>query len=129
METVSIDTGTDADAPFRKRFQHAVNPHAPALVLDAEGTIQFMTRGARHLLEYQTDQQIENSFFSHVHGKNLYQVMRDVADMVCHGKRRAAWLVRLRTGKGRWRWYKAQAHNQLDQTTGAIAISLNELHG
>ena len=46
-----------------------------------------------------------------MHEKDLYRVMRDVAEMVCHGKKQAWWQLRMRTGRGRWRWFKMLAHN------------------
>jgi hypothetical protein len=111
-----------------KRFQPGeLSAHLPAIVLDAEGSIQHLTPAARSLLEYRKDQHVEPCFFSHVHGRNLYQVMRDVADMVCYGKSRANWLLRLRTGSGRWNWFKAAVKNQLDDLDGVITISLRDL--
>lgn len=112
----------------RKRFQELVTPHTPALILDAEGSIQHATPAARQILEYKSAQPLTTCFFSHVHGKNLYQVMRDVADMVCYGKTSASWLLRLRTGQARWRWYKATVQNRLDRTESAIVITLQDLH-
>lgn len=111
-----------------KRFQIPVAPHVPALILDAEGTIQHLTPAARRLLEYRQNQPIEGCFFSHVHGRNLYQVMRDVADMVCYGKAQASWLLRLRTGQGRWQWFKAVVHNHLQGAEQAITIVLRDLN-
>lgn len=113
---------------IRKRFQEPVSPHLPTLVLGGDGMIQHTTPAARHMLEYKPDQQIESCFFSHVHGRNLYQVMRDVADMVCYGKASASWLLRIRTGQGRWRWFKASVKNQLNLGEGTILVNLRDLH-
>jgi len=52
-------------------------------------------------------------FFSHVHRRNIQRVMRDLADMVSRGKQRTRWLLRLRTGNDRWRWYRAEVRNRL----------------
>ena len=120
--------GRDGTATFfedsRKRFWGSVPAHLPALVLNADGTIQHVTRSARHMLEYRPDERISPSFFGHVHGKNLYQVMRDVADMVCYGKTGASWLLRLKTGQGRWRWFKVSVMNRLE-TEDAIQVHLD----
>jgi hypothetical protein len=116
-------------SPFtldRKRFQEALPPHVPTMVVNSEGLVEFITAAGRHLLEYRPDQSMEPCFFSMVHAKNLYQVMRDVADMVCHGKPKATWLVRLRTGQGRWRWYNAAVRNDLRNS--AILITLRDMH-
>ena len=67
------------------------------------------------------------SFFHLVHPGNPYPVMRDVADMVCYGKEKASWMVRLRTGRGAWQWFKVQAHNLLDGPEAAILLHLREL--
>ncbi len=118
----------------RKRFQpneapsYISNPHAPVLILNDEGTIAHVTLSARRLLEYSEQQTVDPCFFSHVHGKNLYRVMRDVADMVCHGKESGTWLLRLRTGRGRWRWYKAAVRNYLNEETPGISVALHDLH-
>ncbi len=112
----------------RARSRRDEHLYAPSLELDAEGNILSVTAPARRLLEYRPEQEVESCFFSHVHGRNLYQVMRDVADMVCYGKTRASWLFRLRTGQGRWRWYRATAANRLDATKPAISITLRDLY-
>ena len=54
--------------------------------------------------------------------------MRDLADMVCRGKGQASWLVRLRTGQNRWRWYVASAKNELNQIQQAIVVHLRDVH-
>ena len=110
----------------RKRFQSGLDVHLPLIVLDAAGNIQHLTPAARGLLEYKPGQSIEPCFFSHVHGKNLYQVMRDVADMVCRGKAQASWLLRLRTGQNRWRWYKATARNELMRPEATLTVHLRD---
>ncbi len=114
--------------PIRKRFHQLAAPFGAQLVLDAQGTILHLTTPARRLLEYATDQRMDPCFFAHVHGKNLYQVMRDIADMVCYGKTRASWLFRLHTGAGRWRWFRAQARNKLTDDEPAIVIELKDLN-
>jgi PAS domain-containing protein len=85
----------------------------PVLVLDREGTIRSLSRSARRALEYKKEERIGGSFFSHVHRRNMQRVMRDLADMVSRGKRRARWLLRLWTGNDRWRWYRAEVRNRL----------------
>lgn len=117
-----------AFSDFRKRFQHSVAPHAPALILDGEGTVQHLTEAARRLLEYAAGRSFDPCFFSHVHGRNLRQVMHDVADMVRYGKTQASWLLRLRTGKGRWRWFKATAACQPEAAETAIVVYLRDLY-
>lgn len=80
------------------------------------------------MLEHAPTAAIDACFFSHVHGKNLRQVMQDIAEMVRYGKPQASWLLRLRTGKGRWRWYKARVTNELDAATEAIVVRLRGLY-
>jgi PAS domain-containing protein len=135
MEAIEVDSFSSMltreskkIAPIRKRFQEASLSQAPAIILSPDGSILQMTPSACHLLEYRSDQSVESCFFSHVHGRNLYQVMRDVADMVCYGKAGASWLLRLRTGQGRWRWYKATVKNLLTSGEGNIVINLRDLH-
>ena len=107
----------------RKRFQS----HVPVLAMDAEGMIQYVTPAARRLLEYGRNESIAQCFFSHVHSRNMYQVMRDVADMVCYGKPKASWLIRLKTGRGRWSWFRASITNRLNDDEGDIEIRLSDL--
>lgn len=109
----------------RKRFQ---NPSASAdtvLHIDRTGTMLDPTPAARALLEYGQEQPMERCFFSLVHSKNQYQVMRDVADMIVHGKRNANWFLRLRTGRQRWQWFQARASSS-DAPEGAIVIHLSQ---
>lgn len=113
----------------RKRFRSTGTPYRPVLILNDEGTLVEVTSTARRLLEYRADEPMKPCFFTHVHGKNLYRVMRDVADMVCHGKKSASWLLRMRTGRGRWRWYQADVSNHLDDTEPTIHVVLSDLNG
>jgi len=101
--------------------------HVPTLAVDEEGTIQHVNAAARRVLEHPPDESIGACLFSHVHGHNLRRVMRDLAHMVRHRKQRARWLLRLRTGTGRWRWYRAVAHNRLDEPESVVAIHLRPL--
>lgn len=122
----TASSSTTFHTPSRKRFQDVAPAHLPALVLDAEGNVQHLSASARRLLEVDADGLRPTCFFSHVHARNLYQVMRDVADMVCHGKPSASWLMGLRTGQGRWRWFKALAQNEL-ASHGAIVVQLQDV--
>lgn len=108
----------DLNAPTRKRFQSA-----PTYVcLAPDGTISEVGTGTRHLLEYDEHETLDPCFFTHVHQRNLYQVMRDVAEMVTLGKPRASWLVRLRTGRQRWTWVRATVQNHLSDAMQSIRI-------
>jgi len=102
-------------------------PYIPVLGLDRDATIQHANEAARRTLEYPPDATLEPCFFSHVHGRNLRQVMRDLAHMVGHRKQRTRWLLRLRTGTGRWRWYRAVARNHLDRADALIRVHLRPL--
>jgi PAS domain S-box-containing protein len=127
--TTPIGTSPQATKAFqstRKRFQNPVL-EKPKIVLDEEGTIQEVSPAARRLLGYTASAKISPCFFSCVHGKNLYQVMRDVADMVCYGKPSAAWLLRLRSGDGRWRWFKVHAQAQVSGDERTIHLTLNDV--
>lgn len=110
-----------------KRFQNDVVPHLPVLTLDREGNIRTLTRAARQALEYSSDEALSTSFFSLVHKRNMGRVMRDLAHMVCRGKQRAQWLLRLRTGNDRWRWYRATAENSLGSGDDRILVRLRAL--
>lgn len=52
--------------------------------------------------------------------------MRDVADMIIHGKRSASWFLRLRTGRQRWQWFRARAQNELEGPEKRITVTLSE---
>ncbi|HEX7071861.1 MAG TPA: hypothetical protein VF190_13695 [Rhodothermales bacterium] len=125
VDAAAIASARPGSEPERKRFRDQFAAYVPYVVLNPDGMIRDVTPSARKLLEYRTSQQIDPCFFAHVHGKNLYQVMRDVADMVCYGKNQASWLLRLRTGQGRWRWYKASVRNRLEEDE-AIQIQLDD---
>ncbi|ARA92761.1 MAG: hypothetical protein D6685_18770 [Bacteroidetes bacterium] len=110
-----------------KRFQEASEALQPLIELDADGTIRRLSPAARRLLDYRSDEALQPSFFSHVHARNQYQVMRDLADMVCYGKKQASWLLLLRTGTKRWRWFKVSVRNQLQATPPSILLTLQEV--
>ena len=97
------------------------------LTLDAQGTIQHISPAARRLLEYSSGASPDPCFFAHVHGRNLYRVMQDVAHMVCCRQQQVAWLLRLQTGRGRYRWFKATAHNRLYEDEARIVVILEAL--
>ncbi len=109
-ETVSTQTSETvlSSALDRKRFQ-PFSQHQPRITVDLEGTVLEITKAALRLLEFSETVEMSKCFFTLVHGRNLRQVMSDVGDMVHHGKAHASWLLRLRTGHGRWRWYKVTA--------------------
>lgn len=140
MEARNAELGVDPDRllsteiPFDgewKRFRSLDGPIEdlvfPVLTIDAEGTIQHISKAARGLLEHAPDADLEPCFFAHVHGKNLYRVMQDIAHMVCCGQQQSMWLLRLRTGRGRWRWYRATARNRLYGADDHILIRLAEV--
>lgn len=110
-----------------KRFQDDAVPHVPILTLDREGNIEELTPAARRLLEYSDDTPVDECFFAHVHKRNMSRVMRDLADMVCRGKQRTQWLLRLRTGNKRWRWYRASVQNHLGRQEDRIHVRLRSL--
>jgi PAS domain-containing protein len=113
----SFESASEGDDP----------PYVPVLGLDRDATIQHANEAVRRTLEYPPDAALEPCFFSHVHGRNLRQVMRDLAHMVSHRKQRTRWLLRLRTGNGRWRWYRATAQNQLDHSDALVRVRLRPL--
>jgi PAS domain-containing protein len=110
-----------------KRFQDDTIPHVPILTLDREGNIESLTPAARRLLEYPDGASLDECFFTHVHKHNLSRVMRDLADMVSRGKQRTQWLLRLRTGNDRWRWYRASVQNNLGRQEDHIRVRLRSL--
>lgn len=124
----SASPATFFSGPTRKRFRTpTAASHLPVLTLDREGTLTSLTDAARRVLEHGADAPLDPCFFSHVHASNQYRVMRDLADMVCRGKQRAQWLLRLRTGKKRWRWYRATAENDLGPEGTGIRVRLRPL--
>lgn len=113
--------------PDWKRFQIMESPLVPLLAVDAEGTIQHISPAARRLLEYPSGASPDPCFFTHVHGRNLYRVMQDIANMVCHRQQQVEWLLRLKTGRGRHRWFKAAVHNRLYDDEARIVMILEAL--
>ena len=125
----------NATGNFRKENQTAarlkgipriISPIFPAIAVTEDGTIVHLTITARNLLNYAADQIIENSFFSLVHDKNISQVKRDISQMSKQRKMQASWLLRLKTGKDRWNWFKAIAKNHLQTQERIVTIVLRE---
>jgi hypothetical protein len=97
--------------------------HTPRLRLDRDALIQSGNAAARRALDHDLEGDPQPHFFSYVHGRNLRRVMQDLAHMANHGLQRARWLLRLRAGTDRWRWYRAAARNRLS-SEGHILVSL-----
>jgi len=114
---------------FWKRFQNdeQLAQHVPVLAVDDDGTIRSVSRAARSLLDYAPNQDLDAYFFTHVHGRNLRRVMQDLAHMACNRKSHARWLVRLRTGTGRWRWYRATVLNRLQSEQACVFIRIERI--
>lgn len=127
MASVPPPSHPSLQPTFGSASKNKKSIYVPTLALDAEGTIQHSNEPARRILEYPSDASLDSCFFSHVHGHNLRRVMRDLAHMVRHGKPRARWLLRLRTGNGRWRWYRAIAQNRLDGPDAIVQVRLRPL--
>lgn len=127
MASISSLSSSSIRPRFGSASKRKSSPHVPILALDPDGTIQRSNDPARRVLEYSSDDSINPCFFSHVHGHNLRRVMWDLAHMVRHRKPRARWLLRLRTGNGRWRWYRAIAQNRLDDADAIIQVRLRPL--
>jgi len=114
------------DQPFavRKRFrpENILNPQLPVLLLNANGDIQHITPAARRLLDYPEQRPIDPCFFTYVHSRNLQQVWHDLAAMARQRKQQASWLLRLRTGRGHWRWFQVRARNLLVEQDGILLL-------
>lgn len=104
-----------------------IPPHIPCLLLDEDGTMTAVNGASRRALEYCPEEFIEPCFFSHVHRRNLRRVMQDLAHMIRHGKQHTQWLLRLRTGTGRWRWYRTTVKNRLHHPEEGIRVRLRPL--
>lgn len=116
-------TGISASSS-RKRFQEReiLNARFPLLLLNAAGDIQHLTPTARALLEYAEQQPLDPCFFTHVHSRNLQQVWHDLAAMARQSKQQATWLLRLRTGRGHWRWFQVRARNLISEQKGILLL-------
>lgn len=114
--------------PTRKRFQLLTPPHLPVILLDEHGHIQYLSPIARRLLEFNDDRSVDPLFVSHVHGKNLRQISRDLDAMRRLGKQKSFWLARVRTGRGRWAWFRIVAENRLQHPERTIVLRLRDLH-
>lgn len=102
-------------------------PHIPLLLLSKDGTIQDLTEGARRLLRHPPDASIDPLFFAHIHGQNLRRVMQDLARMAARRQQQARWLLRLRTGNGRWRWYQTRAMRVSGSPDNSVRVLLRRL--
>lgn len=119
MQTMPLPQQPDATC----QHEDVAPPYVPMLLLNEEGLIEHLTTAARHLLEYRPGQRMELPFLSHVHQQHLYRAMRDLEEMILHGRRKASWMLRLHTGRNRWRWYEAVAERCL-QDSGAVAVAV-----
>lgn len=111
---------------LRERYEHLLAPHTPMAVLDAEGRLLYGTAAFRKLLEYPSHQRVPASFLTLVHSRHHVQVTRDVSDIAHHRKRQSFWLLRLQTGRGRWRWYKVSARTC--EEPGILIVGLRDVY-
>lgn len=114
-------------APKEFQFRPRVASHErrAQMVVDANGRIQRVSKLARQMLGYYSEQRIQSSFFQLVHEQHRTRIMWELAEMVGHHRLRAKWLVQLKTGQGTWRWFHARAHNRLHHTdNGGIVLEL-----
>ena len=107
-----------------KRFQDEASAPVPLLALDEKANIVELTNAARALLGYEPNATLDDCFFTHIHGRNLQVVMRDLAHMMCHRKRQASWLLRMRTQNGRWRWFRAVVQALPESSGPAVLVRL-----
>lgn len=126
---------TSKNTADRKRFQTKTQVHAPVLFVGDEGLIKEATPAAARLLEYPANAKLGSCFYSLVNRRNMAQVTRDLQDMVKRRKSKAEWLLRLWTGRNRWRWYKASAYTKapftMPESAGEdpiVAIHLRDVH-
>jgi len=101
--------------------------YVPQIDLTRQGLIKRFNEAARSVLEYGPDDTVDENFFSHIDGHNLRRVMRDLAQMVSDGMKRARWLIRMQTGNDRWQWFRVAARNEL-RTRGIIRVHLRPLN-
>lgn len=124
MKEMTISNQPDSKC----EYQEGMAQYIPVLVLNREGFIECLTTAARQLMEYRPGQRIQLPFLSHVHRRNMYRIMRDLEEMILHGRRKASWLLRLKTGQERWRWYKAMAERRPQGSSeNAITVLLKPL--
>ncbi len=102
----------------------------PLVLLDDEGTIQYVSDRARALLDAQSSTLAGESFFSRVHPRAVKRVLLDLNEMAIQDKQHATWLLRLQTELGPWQWFKVTAENRLDlDDRPGIALRLFERGG
>lgn len=111
----------------RPDWREHVGERRPVLIIDAEGTIQYMTPTACRRLGYPEAEEVEPDFFKHIHDQDVNRVMWDLADMACRGRQQATWRVRLKTAQGEWERYTICATNHLRRRTASgIELQLCE---
>lgn len=111
----------------RKTETQEIPPHVPRIELNQNGDIEHMNAGALRVLEYSTHESFKACFFSHVHRRNLWRVMRDLADLIQRKLQCTRWLLRLRTGKGRYCWFRARAENVRFRSMIGVRVLLQPL--
>lgn len=125
----STQTGTPLPSGGLPRRDPGDHPAIARLLVDGAGSITTMSEGARKLLGYGPTSRFDRCFFAHIHGRNLIQVMRDVASMVCHDRSSAHWIVRMRTADSGWIWLRLVARKlRANEASDAwIAVGLERV--
>lgn len=101
------------------------HPAAARVYVDGSGSITEISDGAKKLLGYGAGSSIDHCFFSHIHGRNMLQVMRDIASMVCHDRTSAQWIVRMRTAERDWVWVRLVARKHAGATNSVVSIVID----
>lgn len=115
---VTFDTApSQSDPPTAKRNQETASSeaprHVPCLDLSPGGTIQRGNEAAQRMLKDLSGDPVGANLFAYVHNGNLRRLLRDVDRMRDRTLEEAQWILGLRFGNDRWRWYRIVARNRL----------------
>lgn len=130
MPKVGAEAGEALMSEMDRRRTKAgkeVPPHVPRIEVNRNGDIEQINGGARRALEYSSDAPIQSCFFSHIHEHSLERVMRELAQLIEQKIQRTRWLLQLRTGAKRYRWFRAQAESVLHKSTIGVRVLLRPL--
>jgi PAS domain S-box-containing protein len=97
-------------------------------VLDAEGTIDYVSPSVERVLGYDPDELVGTPSFEMVHDDHLDEVMAAFSEMLAEPGGEAAAEFRMRTADGEWCWVDARGSNQLeDPVIEGVVINARDI--
>jgi PAS domain S-box-containing protein len=112
-----------------QRYQRLIEESSDVIaIVDAEGTYEYVSEGAQHVLGYQPTALVGTSSFEYVHPGDHEAVADRFATLTATPRARETIEFRFRRPDGEWVWVEATGRNLLaDPHIGGVVVALREI--